>query len=324
MTDTQLEPESGLKYLPISLFAAVMGFAGLAIATKKLEEMFELPTIGSTALLVISIAMWLAVFTAYALKALRYPEAVIEELNHPVRLSFFPTASIGLLLIAIPMVEINELMANLIWWIGALGQLGLMLLILDRWIHREHFKVEHNSPAWFIPVVGNLLVPLAGVELGYVALSYFFFAIGIFLWLPLLAISLNRAFFFPAIPKKLLPTLFILIAPPAVGFLAWVRLQQNEIDDFAVLMYFFGLFTTLMLVSQAKRFMNLDFGLSWWAFTFPLTAMTVASFRFCELVPQLQYQIIALSLYAVTVLVVAKVLIATIFGFWRKEICVSE
>lgn len=324
MTDTQLEPESGLKYLPISLFAAVMGFAGLAIATKKLEEMFELPTIGSTALLVISIAMWLAVFAAYALKALRYPEAVIEELNHPVRLSFFPTASMGLLLIAIPMVEINELMANLIWWIGALGQLGLMLLILDRWIHREHFKVEHNSPAWFIPVVGNLLVPLAGVELGYVALSYFFFAIGIFLWLPLLAISLNRAFFFPAIPKKLLPTLFILIAPPAVGFLAWVRLQQNEIDDFAVLMYFFGLFTTLMLVSQAKRFMNLDFGLSWWAYTFPLTAITVASFRFYELVPQLQYQIIALSLYAVTVLVVARVLIATIFGFWRKEICVSE
>jgi tellurite resistance protein len=324
MTDKQLGLESGLKFFPISTFAAVMGIAGLSIATKQLEELFDLLSIGSTVLLVSSIAIWLAVFAAYALKALRYPEAVIEELNHPVRLSFFPTASIGLLLIAIPMVEINALLANLIWWIGSLAQLGLMLVILDRWVHREHFLVEHNSPAWFIPVVGNLLVPLAGVELGYVALSYFFFAIGIFFWLPLLAISLNRAFFFPPIPKKLLPTLFILIAPPAVGFLAWVKIQQGEIDDFAVLIYFFGLFTTLMLVSQAKRFMNLDFSLSWWAFTFPLTAITVASFRFFELVPQLQFQIIALSLYAVTVLVVAMVFIATLFAFWRKEICVSE
>jgi tellurite resistance protein len=324
MTDIYQEPEAGLKFLPISLFASVMGFAGLTIATQKLEAMFELPSFVSGALLVISITLWLLIFSAYALKALRYPGAVIQELNHPVRLSFFPTASIGLLLIAIPLIDISELLANLVWWIGALGQLGLMLLILDRWIHQEHFKVEHNSPAWFIPVVGNLLVPLAGVELGYVAISYFFFAIGIFFWLPLLAISLNRAFFFPAIPKKLLPTLFILIAPPAVGFLSWVKLHQGEIDDFAVLIYFFGLFTTLMLISQAKRFVNLDFGLPWWAFTFPLTAITVASFKFYELVPLLQYQIIALSLYAVSAIVIAMVSIVTLFAFWRKEICVPE
>lgn len=324
MIDDTIPEQHGLRYLPISLFASVMGVAGIGIATKKLEVMFEWPGLFSDTLLVLSVVLWVGLFMAYSVKSLRYPEALIEELNHPVRLSFFATSSIGLLLISISLIDINLQVAGVIWWIGAIAQLALMLLILDRWIHREHFKVEHNSPAWFIPVVGNLLVPLAGVELGQVAVSYFFFAIGIFFWLPLLAISLNRAFFFSAIPTKLMPTLFILIAPPAVAFLSWVELHENRLDDFAVLLYFFGLFMTLMLISQSKRFIGLKFGLTWWAYTFPLAAITIASFRFYELVPLGQYQIIAISLYVVTGLVIALVLVKTVIAFFRKEICVPE
>jgi tellurite resistance protein len=324
MTNEAIPEQHGLRYLPISLFASVMGVSGLAIATQKLEIMFAWPTIFSSSLLVLSVVLWAGIFIAYTVKVLRYPEALVEELDHPVRLSFFPTSSIGLLLISVILVGINLQVAAVIWWIGAIAQLGFMLIILDRWIHREHFKVEHNSPAWFIPVVGNLLVPLAGVELGQVAVSYFFFAIGIFFWLPLLAISLNRAFFFSAIPTKLMPTLFILIAPPAVAFLSWVKLHENRVDDFAVLLYFFGLFITLMLISQAKRFIGLKFGLPWWAFTFPLAAITIASFRFYELVPQIQYQFIAIALYSVTAFVVLLVLAKTLIAFSLRQICIPE
>jgi len=289
-----------------------MGIGGLAIATERLENHFEFANTFSVVLAGLAGFTWLLVAIAYFVKVLKYPEAVQAELQNPIRLSFFPTISIGVLLISINLLPYSTSAAAVAWWIGAAAQLGFTLLILNRWFHIEHFKTEHSSPAWFIPIVGNILVPVAGIQIGQTELSYFFFAIGILFWLPLMAITLNRSFFFPAMPKKLRPTLFILIAPPAVGFLAWLQLHSGTLDDFGVILYFFALFMTLMLVTQAKHFLGLEFAMPFWAFTFPLAAVTIASFSFYEVIPQLQYRIIAISLYAVTFAVVAVVTVLTV------------
>jgi tellurite resistance protein len=310
--------------MPISFFAIVMGVGGLAIAVQKLEAMFELPAIASLVLVGLAGLIWLSVFSAYMLKLLRYPEAVGGELNHPVRLSFFPTSAIGLLLISIALLGVLPLAAEVIWWIGMLAQLGFTLVILDRWIHREHFKTEHNSPAWFIPIVGNILVPVAGVELGHAEISYFFFAVGLFFWLPLLGISLNRSFFFDPIPKKLLPTLFILIAPPAVAFISWLKIHEGNLDDFGVMLYYFAMFMVLMLVTQAKRFMGLPFALPFWAFTFPLAAATIASFAFYSVVPKPLYQYLAISLLAVLSVLISYLLVRTSVEVAKRSLFLPE
>jgi tellurite resistance protein len=261
---------------------------------------------------------------AYALKALQFPTAIVEELNHPVRLSFFPTISIGAVLISMGLLEYSKLAATLTFWLGAIMQLGLTLLILNRWLHNEKFKTEHNSPAWFIPIIGNILVPIPAAQLGFTELAYFFFGIGILFWLPLLGITLNRSFFFPAMPEKLRPTLFILIAPPAVGFLSWLQMHGGKLDDFGVILYFFALFTTLMIISQAKAFWRLEFGMPFWAFTFPLAAVTIASFTFYSVIPQPHYLVIAVSLYLVTAGVVVWVSSLTLRSAIAGKLCLPE
>jgi tellurite resistance protein len=315
---------ASLRHMPISFFAIVMGVAGLAIATIKLEEVLAFSHIASLVLTGLAGVIWLAVFVAYMLKLVRYQEAVVAELDHPIRLSFFPTSSIGILLISIALLEVLPLAAQVLWWLGTLGQLAFTLLILDRWLHREHFKTEHNSPAWFIPIVGNILVPVAGVELGYPEISYFFFAIGILFWLPLLGITLNRAFFFAPMPKKLLPTLFILIAPPAVGFISWLKIHDGALDDVGVILYYFAMFTVLMLVSQFKRFLGLPFALPWWAFTFPIAAATIASFAFYSVIPSFHYLVIAISLFVVLAGLVLFLLVKTTIEVVRRSLFMPE
>jgi tellurite resistance protein len=319
-----IQQESSIEHLPVSIFASVMGLGGLSIATAKLETVYGLAPLASITLLAIAAIAWVVIALSYATKVIRYPEALLAELNHPVRLSFFPTISIGLLLISIGLVEILPLAAQMLWWIGAIGQLGFTLLILNRWFHHEHFRTEHNSPAWFIPIVGNILVPVAGVEFGYTEISYFFFSIGIVFWLPLLGITLNRSFFFSGIPERLKPTLFILIAPPAVAFISWKKLHGGNLDDFGVITYFFALFITLMLVTQAKQFLNLRFALPFWAYTFPLAAVTIASFSFYESASHLHYLIIATALFVVTFLVVFYVAVLTVVAAVRGKICLPE
>ena len=70
--------------------------------------------------------------------------------------------------------------------------------------------------------------------------------------------------------------LFILVAPPAVGFIAYLQLA-GELDAFARLLYYSALFTALLLLWNLKIFLRLPFFLSWWAYSFPTAAFTVAS-----------------------------------------------
>lgn len=318
------EGKPSLEHLPVSLFASVMGIAGLAIATQKLETVYSLSTWSSSVILGVSAIVWVGLFLAYAVKILKFPNAVVSELNHPIRLSFFPTISIGVLLVSIGSMQLFPMAAELLWWIGASSQLLFTLLILDRWIHHEHFRTEHNSPAWFIPIVGNILVPVAGAEFGYLEISYFFYALGIIFWLPLLAISLNRAFFFSAIPKRLLPTLFILIAPPAVGFISWLKLHSGNLDDFGIILFYVAVFLLLMLLVQARHFIGLPFALPWWAYTFPLAALDIAGFAFYGVIPQAHYLYFAVSLYAVLASVVLVVSFKTLQAGLKGSIFLPE
>jgi tellurite resistance protein len=203
-------------------------------------------------------------------------------------------------------------------------QLAFTLAILSNWMHHEKFQVQHSNPAWFIPIVGNILVPIAGVPLGFPEVSWFYFSVGLVMWVPLLAVLLNRFFFHPMIPGKLLPTLFILIAPPAVGFIAWVKLHNGGIDDMARILYYFALFITLLLFSQIRYFWKLQFALPWWAYSFPMAAMTIATMVMAEKLGGSFFVGLAQILLALLVILLTLLSALTLRAMRRGQICVPE
>jgi tellurite resistance protein len=320
MENTLAQPQSRLAFFPVSFFSVVMGLSGMTIAWEKAQHVFNVD---------LGINVWMVTFTAsvfgilfllYLGKVWRYPHSVTQELAHPVKLSFFPTISISLLLIATALQGLNVSFVLPVWATGALLHLVFTLYVVNKWMHHEHFQIQHINPAWFIPAVGNVVVPIAGVPLGYVDVSWFFFSIGMFFWLILMTLVFNRMIFHQAIDAFLLPSLFILIAPPAVGFIAYMRLE-NELDAFARVLYFFGLFLTLLLFSQLGRFTKLKFGLPWWAYTFPLAAITIASFIMYEKSQVVTYQWIASSLLVLLTLLVALLVTLTVKDVLRHNIC---
>lgn len=325
MTETDApHTEHGIQHLPITLFASVMGLSGFTIATEQLAPVLGIPDAVSVALLILSSVVWLGIAGGYVVKWVRFPESVRAELNHPIRLSFFPASSIGLILISAAAYQYLPAVAVAIWWVAITLQLMFTLVVLYRWMHVEHFTTEHNSPAWFIPIVANILVPILGPRIGQYEISYFFFAVGMVFWIPLLAISLNRSFFFAPIPKKLMPTLFILIVPPAIGFVAWTSLHDGELDDVGRILYYVALFMTLMVVSQARRFIGLPFALSWWAFSFPIASVTIATTLYAELTGETFFAVLSVSFYAVLAVVMVLLVVKTFIALMRRELLVPE
>ncbi|OQW88675.1 MAG: C4-dicarboxylate ABC transporter [Rhodoferax ferrireducens] len=313
-----------LEHMPVSMFSIVMGLAGTTIALEKAEHLWAWQVSPSVVMLTLTALVFVAISLAYLAKFVLHRQHVVAEFNHPIRLSFFPAMSIGMLLLAIAFMSHAPGVSLVLWAVGATVQLLFTLAILSNWMHHEKYQVQHSNPAWFIPIVGNILVPIAGVPLGFQEVSWFYFSVGLMMWTPLLAVLFNRFFFHPMIPTKLLPTLFILIAPPAVGFISWVKLHNGVVDDAARIFYYFGLFITLLLLSQFRYFWKLSFALPWWAYSFPMAAMTIATSVMLEKVGGTFFATLFPVLLTVLVLLVSMISVRTVIAMKRGQICVPE
>lgn len=315
--------ESRLRHFPVAFFTVVMGLAGLTIAWRRAEVVFHSPFAVSGAMELATVLAYIAIAVAYVAKLARYPAEVAKEFRHPVRLNFFPTISIGLVLLSIVFLERHIDAARWLWVAGTTMHIGFTLYVMNAWIHRTGIDVTQVNPSWFIPVVGNVLVPIAGVHIFPAELSWFFFSVGIVFWIVLLTIVMYRLFFHAPLPERLTPTLFILAAPPAVGFVAYFALT-GTIDAFARILYYAALAFTLLLASNAVRFLKTRFFLSAWAYSFPLAAVTIATLLMAHQVGGAAFEWIALALLAVLTVVVVLLVLRTALAMRRGEICVDE
>ena len=270
--------EASLRHLPVGIFGASMGVFGFALALRAagLAQ-------ASAAMQWVGVAFFLLLAGTYATKAVLHPADTRAEWNHPVRIAFFPAISISVLLTATLLAEHHPGIATALWMAGAAGHAVLTVLVVTQWIGHRPFQPMHLSPAWFIPAVGNVIVPLAGVRLGYPEISWYFLSVGLLFWIVLLTIVFNRLIFHDPMPGRLKPTLVILVAPPAVAFLAWLQLHGGVVDDFARVLLNIGYVFTLIVALQVPAILRLPFALSFWALSFPLAAITTASFRFAGL-----------------------------------------
>jgi len=312
-----------LQHFPISYFAIVMGLSGLTIAWEKAHDVLQMPGIIGVGLLAATVIVFGAILFFYGYKVFHFRPMVFKELHHPVKLNFFPTVSISMILLSICTLYLSAPVSFALWFTGSAIHLLFTLYVMQVWIHHEHFEIHHMNPAWFIPVVGNILVPVAGVAHGYIEISWFFFSIGLLFWLVLLSIVFNRVIFHQPIPAKLLPTLFILIAPPAVGFIAYVKLS-GSVDIFARLLYYSALFLTLLLLTQTPRFVKLRFFLSWWAYSFPMAAITIATMLMYQQTGQAMFRLLAYILLAIITVLIGYLAIKTITAIQRRQICVED
>lgn len=318
MTDGQR-----LEHFPIALFAMVMGLSGLTLAWQKAAEVLQTPPVINGVLTAATAGIFLLLAAAYLTKLARHPDAVRAEIRHPIKMNFFPAISISLILLGTALTPVMPDVAYGLWAMGVSAHLLLTLYIVTQWMHQAHFEIQHINPTWFIPAVGNILVPIAGVGFGHTDIAWFFFSIGVLFWVVLLTIVFYRIFFHTPLPGRLLPTLFIMIAPPAAGFIAYIQLTGG-LDSFARLLVNIGLFLTLLLLVQLGRFAALKFALSFWAYSFPMAAMTVATLIYHELTGRAAYLWVGGILLGLTTLLIGWLVGLTVRAAIRGEICRPE
>jgi Tellurite resistance protein and related permeases len=141
----------------------------------------------------------------------------------------------------------------------------------------------------------------------------------------MLTLVMGRMLFVqPPLPERLMPTLCIFLAPPAVGFLSWMLLTGQHADGRSIdwmghALFGVALFFAIFLASQVPRFMRLPFYLSWWAFSFPVAAFTAACLVYSDFVSLPIIQGLAMLMVAFSTVLIVWLFVRTIVAVARQE-----
>ena len=310
------DPTSSLAHVPVSIFTITMGLLGSSLALRAASPVLGLTANVHLGVLALSTIALLALSITYTLKFFTKREMVLNEWRHPIRVGQFPTFPISLLLLAAGLLPLWPELARLIWIIATILQVISSAAVVGSWMSDRTFQYSHLTPGWFVPVVGNAIVPIAGAKLGYYEVSWVCFSAGVVLWIALLPVVFGRLIFNEPMPSRMVPTLMVLAAPPAVACIAWF----NLVGQFDYVCHFFlsvGIVFAILVITQLPSLRKMQFSVASWALSFPLAALTTATFIYVNETRSIPALAVATGLLVLLVTVIAILSLHTIRGIFN-------
>jgi tellurite resistance protein len=310
-----------LKFLFPSWYAVPMGLAGLALAwhraTPMMGDLAGMLALGVGALTAL---VYVILLGATALRGWQHADAWREDRQHPVRHTFVAALPIATLLVATVAVALlgPHPAIEALWWAGAVGQVFVTVWVLSRWWGKLAWPSV--TPALFIPIVGNVLAPLAGVPLGHADWSAAQFGIGLLFWPVVLVLIVARTAVHGLWPERMRPTTFIFIAPPAAVGLSVLQMGAPPILGW--MCWGMAMFSFLWVATQARQIAAMPFSMPHWGLSFPLAALAALTLRLSS--PGTAMAVAGVALLALASLVILGLLFATVRGLRDGSLLAPE
>ena len=299
-----------IKNFSPAWFASVMGTGIFAVTSKYYACYWSWLNNVAVYLWIINIILFVGLIVPSTLRWFLFYDYALRDLKHPVTGQFYATMPIGILVLAADFLLLGPgyIGASLVVKIAqGLWITGVVLSLTTAFIipiinFFNKITIEDINPAWFMPPVSLIVVPVAGAKLipywpqsfqkSLLILNYMSWGSGFFLFMLIAAICLYRIFVAPPLSGSLIPTTWIYLGPIGVGTLSLLNLGSVSapflgstvtpiLNIFALLYWSFGFWWliaagAITIIYILKK--NLPYALSWWAFTFPLGAYTGATY----------------------------------------------
>lgn len=294
-----------------------MGLGGLALAWQRAETAGLIPFSGiSTAILTLACLVSLTVLLGYALKVRGEAASLARDLLDPALVTFMAGIPVALMIYPSGLLPLWPGFSPLyvpLWWLGVVLHGILAVWLICRWL-RSPGLMRDITPAWFVPTVGMVVAPAAGVPLGYWSVSAVALAAAALMWVVLLPMVVWRLAWVSPLLPVLVPTLFVLIAPPAL-FASGLHMLGASDAATATLFFIALVFAVGVLVMLAARRADIGatgFTFGWWGATFPLAALAGAGIHYHAAKLTAASHLLALGLLAFATLLIAAVSIMTV------------
>ncbi|XP_052733231.1 S-type anion channel SLAH1 isoform X4 [Vigna angularis] len=222
----------------------------------------------------------------YILKCVLHFDMVKDEfLNHVgVNYLFVPWICWLILLESSPFLSPRTLFFKILWWVFVVPMVMLDVKIYGQWFTKgKRFLSVGANPTSQLSVIGNLVGAQAAAQMGWKESALCMFSLA-----------------------------------PSMASLAWNSIC-GKFDTTCKMLFFLSFFLFLSLVSRPMLFKKSmkKFNVTWWAYSFPLTALALASVEYAHEVKGIMAHTIMFLLSSVSVLVSLILLLITVIKMSR-------
>ena len=267
------------KRIPASFFGMVLGLSGLGQAWRIATQLWPLPHMIGESLLLLAGLVWAVLLLGYIWQAIRHFDLVRAEFLHPVQGGTPALLGVSTLLIVLAVLPYSYTTA---WLLTALGISWHLMFAL--WhtgtLWQGGRDTLDTAPTLYLPTVaGNFTSAAALGALGHADWGWLFLGAGVFSWLALESLIIQRLWHPKTMPVAQRPLLGIQFAPPVVCAMASLLLMPVSTAPWLLMLWGYGLFQLLLGLRLGAWLGAQAFAPSYWAYTFGVAATTVSGLK---------------------------------------------
>lgn len=297
--------------LPAGCFGMVLGIIGMGFAWRYASQVWPVSHLIGDGLVILAMVIWGLLTLAFLSRLLRFPHSVLAEIRHPVMSSFVSLFPATTMLVAIGFVPWYRALAIGLFSIGVVIQLAYaawQTAGLWRGSHPE----EATTPGLYLPTVANNFISaMACGALGFNDAGLVFLGAGVFSWLSLEPVILQRLRSCGELPAVLRTSLGIQLAPALVACSAWLSVNGGEGDTLAKMLFGYGLLQLLFMLRLMPWYLSQPFNASFWSFSFGVSALATTGLHLGHGSESGFFHTLSIPLFIFTNFIIALLLVRT-------------
>ncbi|WP_347113022.1 dicarboxylate transporter/tellurite-resistance protein TehA [Leclercia sp. S52] len=316
------QPTERVLNLPAGYYGMVLGTIGMGFAWRYASTLWPVTRWPGEILVTLAMAIWGLLTVAFIIRAVRFPRSVLAEMRHPVMSSFVSLFPATTLLVAIGFVPWYRPLALVLFAFGVVVQLSYAAW-QSAGLWRGKHPEEATTPGLYLPTVANNFISaMACGALGFHDAGLVFLGAGVFSWLSLEPVILQRLRSAGELPAAMRTSLGIQLAPALVACSAWFSVNGGEADTFAKMLFGYGLLQLLFTLRLMPWYLSQPFNASFWSFSFGVSALATTGLHLGQSSPSGFFHAIAIPLFIFTNAIIALLLVRTFILLMQGKLLV--
>ena len=259
--------------IPLNTFAIPFGFVGLAGCWSATAAAFGWARWSVEPIWLIAAGALIWLIGAHAYRGHRAGQTLVAQLREPAQGPVAAIVPITIMLFGAHLFPVAPVLGAALVYAAATTAAVFAAWLIAQWIQRS-VSSEAIHGAYFLPTVAAGFVGAeAAAIIGNRGLAVAAFGVGALFWVVIFTIVFARLVLVAPLPGPLVPTMAILVAPPAVGGMAWLALNGQVIDEVSIALVGSTFFMLLIQIALLPTYRRLAFSLGFWSFTFSFAAI---------------------------------------------------
>lgn len=275
----------GTTRLPLGTWAIAFGLAGLAEVWAAATDSLDLPAGVAPGLWVLAAGAWLVLALRHGVRGHRSGLPVAGQLTDPVQGPLAALVPVTAMLLGAELHAAAPLPGTIVV-VAAIAVEVVFVGWLVGWWLSGHVRAEAVHGGYLIPsVAGGLVAADTSAAVGLPVLGWACFGVGMLFGAVLLTVVGARLALRPSLPAGLVPSMSIVMAPPAVAGIAWLQLTDGRTSPFLDALAGCTAVLVLVQVGLLRTYLRTPHTLGAWSFTFPTAAVCTFAIEYAGSTP---------------------------------------